>query len=77
MVHIPILKGNNGNWEKNNGTKARQKLIKTNIKTYSSLTGIQGTWWWDVSSKSLEQPSPNTLLAIGHMAFPGLALLAF
>lgn len=52
------------------------KLSSVNIKSFSSVFGILGTWWCGVSSKELGQPHPAALLAAAHVDALGLVLLA-
>jgi hypothetical protein len=62
--------------EKRDGTKARPKDSRSNIKSYSSRSGTWDTGWHDMKSKGLGQPHPSSLAGCSsHVLFSGLMLL--
>jgi hypothetical protein len=63
-VNIPIPKGRNGSIERRNGTKARPKPSRKNIKYCSSMSSIQDTRWQDAYSNGLGKPCPYDLAVI-------------
>lgn len=60
-IHIP--NGRNEGIERRDETKARPEPIRANIKSYSSRSGIWGTFWHYVNSKPPGQSYPMALEA--------------